>query len=309
MQRVSVGRWSLDSYDAVVPPAIMGELRELAAGLMGARVLNVNATSYGGGVSELLRSGVPLLRDLGLEVEWQVMSGSEEFFGATKALHNALQGSERALTDAEGCAVVEVEDNGHGIPAEIQSRLFEPFFTTKGPRSGSGLGLAICHRIVSDLGGRIDVASSSGGGALFRVLLAPHTGPLPVPAPAPRSTRRLRVLVIDDEAQLARAVGQLIEDEHDVDVVTSGEEAFGRLEAGADYDAVLCDMMMAGMSGMDVHARLSARRPALARRVVFMTGGAFSASAQRFLDEVKNPRLDKPFSRSDVLGAVDQVQG
>jgi CheY-like chemotaxis protein/anti-sigma regulatory factor (Ser/Thr protein kinase) len=215
----------------------------------------------------------------------------------------------RAFTDAEGHAVVEIEDNGHGIPPEIQSRLFEPFFTTKGPRSGSGLGLAICHRIVSDLGGRIDVASSSGGGALFRVLLAPHTGPLPVPAPAPRSTRRLRVLVIDDEAQLARAVGQLIEDEHDVDVVTSGEEAFGRLEAGADYDAVLCDMMMAGMSGMDVHARLSARRPALARRVVFMTGGAFSASAQRFLDEVKNPRLDKPFSRSDVLGAVDQVQG
>jgi PAS domain S-box-containing protein len=214
----------------------------------------------------------------------------------------------RAFTDAEGRAVVEVEDNGRGIPQEIHSRLFEPFFTTKGPRSGSGLGLAICHRIVSDLGGRIEVASSPGGGALFRVLLPPHTGPLPVPAQAPRSTRRLRVLVIDDEAQLARAVGQMIEDEHDVDVATSGEEALGRLEAGADYDAVLCDMMMAGMSGMDVHARLAARRPALARRVVFMTGGAFSASAQRFLDEVKNPRLDKPFSRADVLGAVDRVQ-
>ena len=214
----------------------------------------------------------------------------------------------RAFTDAEGCAVVEVEDNGHGIPPEIQSRLFEPFFTTKGPRSGSGLGLAICHRIVSDLGGRIEVCSS-GGGALFRVILPPHAEPLSVPAPAPPSTRRLRVLVIDDEVLLARAIGQLIEDEHDVDVVTSGEEAFGRLDAGADYDAVLCDLMMAGMSGMDVHAKLSGGRPALARRVVFMTGGAFSAIAQRFLDKVKNPRLDKPFSRDDVLGAVNQVQG
>jgi len=67
--------------------------------------------------------------------------------------------------------------------------------------------------------------------------------------------------------------------------------------------------MMAGMSGMDVHAKLSCGRPALAQRVVFMTGGAFSVIAQRFLDEVKNPRLDKPFSRDDVLGAVNQVQG
>ena len=215
----------------------------------------------------------------------------------------------RGFTDAEGRAVVEVEDNGHGIPPDVRSRLFEPFFTTKGPRSGSGLGLAICHRIVSDLDGRIEVGSSPSGGALFRVLLAPHDGPLPAPASEPRSARRLRVLVIDDEVQLAKAIGQLIEDEHDVEVVTSGEQAFGRLEAGADYDVVLCDLMMAGMSGMDVHARLSTRRPALAGRVVFMTGGAFSASAQRFLDEVKNPRLDKPFSRSEVLGAVEQVQG
>ena len=61
----------------------------------------------------------------------------------------------RAFTNADGCAVVEVEDNGRGIPDEIRSRIFEPFFTTKGPRSGSGLGLAICHRIVNDMGGRI----------------------------------------------------------------------------------------------------------------------------------------------------------
>ena len=65
MQKVAVGRWSLDAYDGIAPAAIMAELREHAQALQGARILHVNATPYGGGVSELLRSSVPLLRDLG----------------------------------------------------------------------------------------------------------------------------------------------------------------------------------------------------------------------------------------------------
>lgn len=80
----------------------------------------------------------------------------------------------RAFTNEDGSAVVEVEDNGHGIPAEVATRIFEPFFTTKASRSGSGLGLSICQRIVSDAGGRIDVSAAPKGGALFRVLLPPH---------------------------------------------------------------------------------------------------------------------------------------
>ena len=80
----------------------------------------------------------------------------------------------RAFTNGEGSAVVEVEDNGRGIPAGVATRIFEPFFTTKASRSGSGLGLSICQRIVSDAGGRIDVTGASNGGALFRVVLPPH---------------------------------------------------------------------------------------------------------------------------------------
>ncbi len=101
LQKVTVGRWSLDSYDGVAPEKTMRELREHARALKGARILSVNATSYGGGVSELLRSSVPLLRDLGLTVDWKVIGGDEDFFHATKALHNALQGAPRSLTDAE----------------------------------------------------------------------------------------------------------------------------------------------------------------------------------------------------------------
>jgi trehalose synthase len=104
LQKVTVGRWSLDAYDGLVPAPILQELREHARALKDARILHVNATPYGGGVSELLRSGVPLLRDLGLTVDWKVIGGDEDFFHATKALHNALQGAPRGLSDAEQAA-------------------------------------------------------------------------------------------------------------------------------------------------------------------------------------------------------------
>jgi trehalose synthase len=101
LQKVTVGRWALDSYDGIAPAEIMAQLREHAKVLKGARILQVNATFYGGGVSELLRSTVPLLRDLGLAVDWKVIGGNPDFFRATKALHNALQGAPRSLTQAE----------------------------------------------------------------------------------------------------------------------------------------------------------------------------------------------------------------
>ncbi len=104
LQKVTVGRWALDSYDGIAPAEIMAELREHAKALKGARILHVNATAYGGGVSELLRSSVPLLRDLGLCVDWKVIGGNPGFFRATKALHNALQGAPRSLTEAEQAA-------------------------------------------------------------------------------------------------------------------------------------------------------------------------------------------------------------
>lgn len=101
LQTVDVGERSLDSYRGVASEATLDELRRRAADLRGARVLHVNATAYGGGVSELLRSVVPLLNDLGLVADWQVIGGDDAFFGVTKALHNALQGAKRELSDEE----------------------------------------------------------------------------------------------------------------------------------------------------------------------------------------------------------------
>ncbi|HEX5308997.1 MAG TPA: glycosyltransferase [Solirubrobacteraceae bacterium] len=112
LQTVTVGRWSLSAYEGIAPEAVIEQLRQNARSLQGARILHVNATPYGGGVSELLRSSVPLLRDLGLHVDWNVIGGNPDFFHATKALHNALQGAPRPLTEAEQTAYQDcVQEN------------------------------------------------------------------------------------------------------------------------------------------------------------------------------------------------------
>jgi len=104
LQSVDVGELSLRAYRDIAPDATLDEVERCAESLRGARVLHLNATAYGGGVSELLRSIVPLLNDLGLVAEWQVISGDNAFFNATKAMHNALQGAERGPGEAERSA-------------------------------------------------------------------------------------------------------------------------------------------------------------------------------------------------------------
>lgn len=97
----------LESYRQAVVPGVIESIRRDAHDLAGARVLHVNATAYGGGVAEILSSMVPLMQDLGLKAEWKIISGTDEFFGVTKAMHNALQGKAHDWTDAERTLWVE----------------------------------------------------------------------------------------------------------------------------------------------------------------------------------------------------------
>jgi trehalose synthase len=101
LELVDVGGRSLESCRGVAPDHLLEGLREVAKGLRGARVLHVNATPYGGGVSELLRSEVPLLNDLSLIADWRIISGDDAFFQVTKAIHNGLQGTPRPLSEAQ----------------------------------------------------------------------------------------------------------------------------------------------------------------------------------------------------------------
>lgn len=100
MRQVTLAQKSLSEYTSVVGDDVIDELEELARPLRGARVVHVSATAFGGGVAEMLHTLVPLMRSVGLQAEWQIISGSDTFFNITKRMHNALQGSDLALTEA-----------------------------------------------------------------------------------------------------------------------------------------------------------------------------------------------------------------
>jgi trehalose synthase len=119
LQRVNPGNKSLADYRSIIRPGLYEEIRDYAARLDGARVLHVNATSFGGGVAEILYTLVPLMRDSGLECEWDVMFGAEPFFNVTKSFHNALQGADYELT-IEARAIFE-EYNRQSAAALVEA--------------------------------------------------------------------------------------------------------------------------------------------------------------------------------------------
>lgn len=221
----------------------------------------------------------------------------------------ATQGEIRLSTSQhDDMVVVEVADNGAGIPPERIPRIFEPFYTTKSIDVGNGLGLAICHGIVKSLGGDISVESAPGRGSTFRVSL-PAARPVSAPprslSPPAGSVGRLkRVLVIDDEPLLGRTLRMALRGKHDVDVATSGREGLSLLMDGGSYDLVLCDLMMPDVSGIAVYEQISAARPELRDRFVFMTGGAFTERAREFLETYPGVHLEKPFDLREVEAVI-----
>jgi PAS domain S-box-containing protein len=206
----------------------------------------------------------------------------------------------RATTEDDQ-VVVQVSDTGPGIPPEILDRIFDPFFTTKPVGLGTGLGLWICQGIVTSLGGQITAESRPGEGATFRVVLPSATSAEQAAAPEALAglpspdARRLELLVVDDEIAIGRTLAIALADEFEVATVTSGRAALAILAGEPRFDVILCDLMMPDVSGMDVHERLARERPELAQRFVFVTGGAFTERARRFVDEVGLPVIEKPF--------------
>ncbi len=211
--------------------------------------------------------------------------------------------------DGAGRVVVEVRDSGAGIPSEQLRRLFTPFFTTKPVGMGTGLGLSICHRIVSDLGGTIAAESTPGRGSTFRVTLPAAKSAVALPPYDPREIvrppRRGRVLVIDDEELLGNAARRILQSEHEVIVTVSARQAVAWIEAGQRFDVIVCDVMMPDLNGRDFYLKLREIAPALADRIIFMTGGAFTPRAREFLAEVENARLAKPFDPISLRNLVN----
>ena len=205
--------------------------------------------------------------------------------------------------------VLTIRDTGRGIPASLRDRIFEPFFTTRAVGEGMGLGLSVCRTIVEGFGGTIDVASVDGEGTTMTIQLPIHRGSqqciAPPPTP-PTPTSRKRVLIIDDEPLLRDALTRLLGGDHEITTASSGAEGLAKLTDGP-FDAIVCDVMMPGMNGQEVHRRIAAVHPGLERRIVFITGGTFSPELDEFLATTPNRLLAKPFQLDDVIAAVELV--
>jgi signal transduction histidine kinase len=233
-----------------------------------------------------------------------VMNGAQAI-PEGRADNNEIRVATRSFDPA--FVAVEIRDSGCGMTPEVQKRLFTPFFTTKQVGTGLGLGLSICHRIVTSLGGRIEVESEVGRGTTFRVLvpIAQSAEQVQVAVPRVQVARRARVLIVDDDMVVAFALKRMLERSHEVTMKTSARQALDRITAGDRYDAILCDLMMPEMTGMELHAEIARAAPEQARRMIFLTGGAFTPRAREFLDQVANQRLEKPCDLSKLLALIN----
>jgi signal transduction histidine kinase len=206
--------------------------------------------------------------------------------------------------------VLEVNDDGPGIPDDVQPKIFDPFFTTKEVGKGTGLGLTVAYAIVQEHGGRIRLESRIGAGTSFYVelpvsgatLLSGPTRPALDSVALPVSGAS--ILVVEDEAALASAVVDALRDAgYLVERAADGEEALVRVKAQA-FDLVVCDLKMPRLDGKAFYRLLAGVAPGLAKRVIFVTGDIAGTEAEAFLEEAGCRWLAKPFRLADLLRAV-----
>jgi CheY-like chemotaxis protein len=241
---------------------------------------------------------------------------------------NVIKNAEQAMIDAHGRGKltvvtrptadgveISIQDDGPGVPAEIQRRIFDPFFTTKEAGQGTGLGLTICYGIIEEHGGRIWAENVPAGGAIFRIELPIGTPEEPEPAPTGNggqaaTTDRIggqRVLVVDDEESIRALLHDiLVLDRHEVSLASSGLEAQDLVEQ-ASFDIIITDMKMPGMDGASFYRSVRAKDPALARRMIFITGDTVSPDTRAFLQRVSNPVLSKPFKIGPLRDAIESI--
>jgi len=178
--------------------------------------------------------------------------------------------------------------------------------------TGAGLGLSICHSIVTSMGGEIAVESQLGRGTTVRVSLPASERRKEVSRTREGKAppRRARILVVDDEPLVGSVIQRLLSPSHEVIAISRAQEALSLVGAGARFDVILCDLVMPHLTGVQLYAALRERGEPCAERMVFMTGGAFTDEARRFLAQVACPRIEKPFDIHALRALVrDLVEG
>ena len=208
-----------------------------------------------------------------------------------------------------GKVVLEISDTGSGIPPEVQARLQRNVpVTTKGEK-GTGLGLTICRRILDDLGGSLEMESEPGKGTTVRVYLPAERERVAVSPPeAAVPSQRSSILVVDDDPMILRAIERALLPRHDPTCVQHPRDALALIgRPDLRFDAVVCDLLLPGMSGMDFHAELEQLAPRLAAATLFLTNVGYSERARSFLSSHPQAFLEKPFQTDQLLRAVGRL--
>ncbi len=210
--------------------------------------------------------------------------------------------------------LIAVSDTGVGMDAATVTRIFEPFFTTKEVGKGTGLGLATVYGIVQHGGGHIWVYSEPGSGTTFKIYLPSAEDKLgETPQPQAEKTVRRRegttvLLVEDDEIMLSMTRKLLEQNGYRVLAAKDGTSALALVQSHVGpIDLVLTDVVMRGMSGPDLVAKLTAVRPTT--KVVFMSGYTGELIARHEDVNQGIPLLEKPFTRTALLNVLDSTLG
>lgn len=210
----------------------------------------------------------------------------------------------------ERSVLITVSDSATKIDGDGATGVFDPAAAayTRGPRPR--FGLAVSRELVQEMGGTISYAPEPGRGAVFRVTL-PASERVSLPPPVPKPPARLAVerptvLIIDDEAELCELWGSILEEDYAVTAFTSPRAALAALREN-DYDAIVCDVMMPELTGVELYDHATRGRPGLAERFIFITGGAFTERARLFLKQTGRPVLRKPCPPQELLGLVASV--
>ena len=253
----------------------------------------------------------------------------------SNAFHAAGAGGWVGISTSLAGDVVElsVEDNGSGIPPDALPRLFEPFFTTKAHGKGTGLGLSVSHNIVEQHGGRLEARNREGPGiqgARFTVALpfldrraVARDASLELPRAELAASRIAtpvvlrRLLLVDDEAAIRTAIRRYLERRGwEVEEARNGSEALELLgldgkerrgESGSDrYDAIVTDLRMPGVSGIEIHDQLAASDPAGLSKLFVISGDTASQEVSEFLTRLRRPLVQKPFDMRALADLLDR---
>lgn len=195
-----------------------------------------------------------------------------------------------------------VSDDGPGIPDTIRNRIFEPLFTTKQVGEGTGIGLAFCHRVITAHNGTIRLEDGTPGARFVITLPVCESAALEIKPEisAGAAPRRARVLVVDDEPEVVELVSEILsKDGFDIDAAASAEAALALIET-RQHAMILTDLNMPGIGGKGFFEMVAARRPALARRIGFVTGDTMSPPVRRFLEGSGQPYLEKPIAPAEL---------